>query len=144
VCGKCHRKREQEVNALNEFLTYQQRHPLRALDAFGGSGALGMALAEGSSCFNVTHAIEIAPSAAKTYQKNSPDTLVLNTGISEVVQYIVKKNHGIELSPTDIPTNKETGEQVEFSMKPEDIEVVIAGFPWQVFDLFCFFQSFSG
>lgn len=68
ICKKCHQKRLTEVESLNEFLTYQQKHPLRALDVFGGSGAFGTALANGSSCFDVTHAIEIAPSAAQTYR----------------------------------------------------------------------------
>ncbi|KAJ4485596.1 S-adenosyl-L-methionine-dependent methyltransferase [Lentinula aciculospora] len=130
ICKKCHQKRLQEVESLNEFMTYQQKHTLRALDVFGGSGAFGTALANGSSCFDITHAIEIAPSAAETYRKNSPQTAVHNVCVNEVVQYIVKKSYGIE-NDNDIPIDRATGGQEEFSLKSGDTEVLVAGFPCQ-------------
>ncbi|KAJ3915519.1 hypothetical protein F5877DRAFT_81752 [Lentinula edodes] len=130
ICEKCHQKRLKEVESLNEFLTYQQKHPLRALDVFGGSGAFGTALANGSSCFDVTHAIEIAPSAAQTYRKNSPQTAVHNVCVNEAVQYIVKKNRGVE-TDDDIPIDRTTGERQIFSLKPGDTDVLVAGFPCQ-------------
>ncbi|EEB88257.1 hypothetical protein MPER_14006, partial [Moniliophthora perniciosa FA553] len=44
----------------------------------------------GSRCIKVTHAIEISPSAAKTYKNNSPDTIVYNQCINEMLKYTVK------------------------------------------------------
>ncbi|KAJ3830251.1 S-adenosyl-L-methionine-dependent methyltransferase [Lentinula raphanica] len=130
ICRICHQERVKEVESLNEFLTYQLKHPLRALDVFGGSGAFGMALANGSSCFDVTHAIEIAPSAAQTYQQNSPNTAVHNVCVNEAVQYLVKMHQGVH-TDNDVPINRMTGEPEEFSLKPGDTEVLVAGFPCQ-------------
>ncbi|KIK70457.1 hypothetical protein GYMLUDRAFT_234921 [Collybiopsis luxurians FD-317 M1] len=132
ICIQCRQRREAEVNASNEFVSYQQlaRNRPRALDVFGGSGALGIALAEGSSFIDVTHAIEIAPSAARTYKKNSPDTAVHNICVNDAVQYLVKQNNGIE-NPQDIPITKGTDEREQFSLKPQDVDVIVAGFPCQ-------------
>ncbi|KAJ3787693.1 S-adenosyl-L-methionine-dependent methyltransferase [Lentinula aff. detonsa] len=130
ICKDCHQKRLKEVESLNEFVIYQQKHPLRALDVFGGSGAFSTALANGSSCFDVTHVIEIAPSAAQTYRQNYPQTAVHNVCVNEAVQYIVKKHHGVE-TEYDIPINRATGETEEFTVKPGDTDVLVAGFPCQ-------------
>lgn len=39
--------------------------PLRAFDPFGGVGAFGLGLEEGG-CIQVTHTVEISPSASET------------------------------------------------------------------------------
>jgi len=51
-----------------DFLAYRKRNKLSILDLFGGCGALGLGLADGSQSLEVTHAIEILPSSAKTYE----------------------------------------------------------------------------
>lgn len=68
ICAICYEKCTKEAVDLNEFVTVQQAKPFRALDIFGGGGAFGAGLSDGSLAFNVTHAIEIAPSAAQTYR----------------------------------------------------------------------------
>ncbi|KAF9064364.1 hypothetical protein BDP27DRAFT_1425939 [Rhodocollybia butyracea] len=73
-------------------ITRKEKTTLRALDVFGECGAFGLALAEGSSSFDITHAIEIAPSAVQTYKLNSPETTVLNICVNDAVRYIIKKN----------------------------------------------------
>ncbi|KAF9064409.1 S-adenosyl-L-methionine-dependent methyltransferase [Rhodocollybia butyracea] len=108
----------------------RQKTTLRALDVFGGCGAFGLALAEGSLSFDITHAIEIAPSAVQTYKLNSPETTVLNICDNDAVRYIIKKNLN-KNNPDDTPITKATGKPVEFSLWPGDTEVLIAGFPCQ-------------
>ncbi|KAF9071000.1 S-adenosyl-L-methionine-dependent methyltransferase [Rhodocollybia butyracea] len=110
-------------------ITRKEKTTLCALDVFGGCGAFGLALAEGSSSFDITHAIEIAPSTAQTYKLNSPETTVLNICVNDAVRYIIKKNLN-KNNPDDTPITKATGEPVEFSLRPGDTEVLIAGFPW--------------
>lgn len=66
ICRKCYERCGEEAVQLNQYIL--QTKPLRALDVFGGGGAFGMALSDGSANFDVTHAIEIAPSAAQTYR----------------------------------------------------------------------------
>jgi len=56
------------MKEMKKFLKAQKRKPLRTLDLFGGTGAFGLGLAEGCLCLKVTHAVEIAPSAAITYR----------------------------------------------------------------------------
>ncbi|KAF9066247.1 hypothetical protein BDP27DRAFT_1330866, partial [Rhodocollybia butyracea] len=128
VCKQCHNSRLQESESLNTFM--QQKTTLRALDVFGGCGTFGLALAEGSSSFDITHAIEIAPSAAQTYKLNSPKTTVFNICVNDAVRYIIKKNLN-KNNLDDTPITKATGEPVEFSLRPGDTEVLIAGFPCQ-------------
>jgi DNA (cytosine-5)-methyltransferase 1 len=63
VCRYCTAEDLAEWTHGQEFV--QKQKPLRALDPFAGSGAFGLGLEE-SGCIEVTHAVEISPSAAKT------------------------------------------------------------------------------
>lgn len=49
-----------------DFNDKMQEKPLQAVDLFGGVGAFSLGLKEGSGCLQVSHALEISPSAAKT------------------------------------------------------------------------------
>lgn len=73
-------------------------------------------------------------SADLIYRKNSPQTAVHNICVNEAVQYIVKKNRGVE-TDDDIPHDRTTGEPQKFSLKPGDTDVLVAGFPWYKFIL---------
>ena len=61
VCHSCHEDENAQIQLLKLF--QEQSQSLRALDLFSGTGAFGLAL-EQSSPLNVTHAVEISPSAA--------------------------------------------------------------------------------
>jgi hypothetical protein len=68
VCQSCWRERLREKKLASQFSAYSEREPLPTLDLFGGVGAFSKGLAEGSECLRVTHAVEIGPSAAKTFE----------------------------------------------------------------------------
>jgi len=68
VCQTCWRERLREQKLASQFFAYSEREPLPTLDLFGGVGAFSKGLAEGSECLRVTHAVEIGPSAAKTFE----------------------------------------------------------------------------
>jgi DNA (cytosine-5)-methyltransferase 1 len=68
VCTHCCREKLYRHKLTEEFLAQAKKKPLPTLDLFGGVGAFSLGIAEGSSCINVTHAIEISPSAAKTFK----------------------------------------------------------------------------
>lgn len=74
VCTPCCKERLKGRKSLYKYLEQARRQPLPTLDLFGGVGAFSRGLAEGSGCLEVTHAIEISPSAAKTfmYAAHSP------------------------------------------------------------------------
>ena len=52
---------------MKKFLAGVREKPLVAFDLFGGVGAFSQGLAEGSGSLSIAHAIEIGPSAAKTF-----------------------------------------------------------------------------
>lgn len=68
-CDMCVGQALADKKHTDAFLAYMKSHPLPVLDLFGGVGAFSESLAEGTSgCLKVTHAIEISPSAAKTFK----------------------------------------------------------------------------
>ncbi|KAF9011170.1 hypothetical protein BDQ17DRAFT_1233710 [Cyathus striatus] len=107
----------------------QERNTLATLDLFGGVGAFSRALAEGSKSLKITHAVEISPSAAKTFKRNSPETVVYNQCANVMLRYAIKSDRRHNL---DIPTQIfNDSEQVPLPPKPGDIKAIVAGFPCQ-------------
>uniref|UniRef100_A0A0W0FRZ2 Cytosine-specific methyltransferase n=1 Tax=Moniliophthora roreri TaxID=221103 RepID=A0A0W0FRZ2_MONRR len=102
-----------------------------AIDLFGGCGAFGLGLSNGSRSIQIIHAVEIAPSAAKTYQHNSPNTIVHNQCVNVMLKYAVKLHYG---QGAEIPSQLyDSTIKVSPPPKPGDVKVVIAGFPCQSF-----------
>ncbi|KAH9486450.1 DNA (cytosine-5)-methyltransferase 1 [Psilocybe cubensis] len=127
VCSQCCKEILEKRKGIYKFL--KQTKPLATLDLFGGVGALSRGLADGSGCLKVTHAVEIAPSAARTFAINSPETTVYNQCANEILRYAVKSQlkHDIEI-PKQIYDNKTP---ISAPPKPGDIKVITAGFPCQ-------------
>lgn len=67
VCTSCCKERLLKRKLMYQFLDVQKRKPLRTLDLFGGVGAFSHGLINGSDSLKITAAIEISPSAAKTF-----------------------------------------------------------------------------
>jgi len=146
VCVDCCRDKLEQMKLMREFLAMGHRKPLPALDLFAGVGALGLGMEE-SGCIKVTHAIEIAPSAARTFKyglsysisaiyltqnrRNSPDTIVYNCCVNDVLEYAIKKERlkGQEIEP---PKDVYDNTPIPLPPLPGMIEVLLAGFPWQV------------
>ncbi|KAK7038814.1 hypothetical protein VNI00_010444 [Paramarasmius palmivorus] len=91
ICTRCMTKRVEYFRSMKEFISQNAQRPLRALDIFGGVAAMGTGMEIGSRCIKVTHAIELSPSMARTYSKNSPDTKVFNQCANTVLRYIVRR-----------------------------------------------------
>lgn len=68
VCSWCYQEKLKDQRKAENFQVHIQGNPLRTLDIFGGVGAFSRGLAEGSGCLKVTYAVEISPSAAKTFK----------------------------------------------------------------------------
>ncbi|KAJ7597662.1 S-adenosyl-L-methionine-dependent methyltransferase [Mycena floridula] len=118
-----------DISTSIRFEEYSKKNTLPTLDLFGGVGAFGLSLAQGSGCLNITHAIEIAPSAAATYERNSPNTTVYNQCANTVLQYFVKRYHGHDVqTPTRISDNTTP---LPEPIVPGQIKVLVAGFPCQ-------------
>ncbi|KAF8963951.1 S-adenosyl-L-methionine-dependent methyltransferase [Flammula alnicola] len=129
VCTQCCKERLAKRKLLYNFLDQKDRKPLRTLDLFGGVGAFSRGLAEGSGCLEITHAIEISPSAAQTFTRNSPNTIVYNQCANEMLRYIVKAQQGHQV---EVPRQKyDDKTPIPPPPKPSEIDVITAGFPCQ-------------
>ncbi|TFK68239.1 S-adenosyl-L-methionine-dependent methyltransferase [Pluteus cervinus] len=126
VCGPCLQKQIDMGKSLQKF---QKTKHLHVLDVFGGVGAFGFGLKEGSGCLDVTHAIEIGPSAARTFLKNSPNTKIINQCANLVLQYAIKQHEGH--SAGDLYQLFNDKEKIPAPPKPGEIDVITAGFPCQ-------------
>ncbi|PPQ86962.1 hypothetical protein CVT25_009784 [Psilocybe cyanescens] len=129
VCTPCCKEFLEKRKHMYKFLNQSREKPLATLDLFGGVGGFSRGLAEGSGCLKVTHAVEIGPSAAKTFARNSPDTVIYNQCANEILRYAVKsqQRHQIE-----VPKQKyDDKTPVAPPPKPGDIKVITAGFPCQ-------------
>lgn len=65
VCGICAVDEKTKYRLEEEF--FQKAKPLRTLDLFAGVGAFGHGL-NVAGCIQITHAVEISPSAAETFR----------------------------------------------------------------------------
>jgi DNA (cytosine-5)-methyltransferase 1 len=144
-----------------EFAEEAQKHKLRAFDVFAGAGAMSLGM-EGSTGMKTTHAVEISPSAARTFRypregsprdvfggiirshgsnnsfifsrRNSPKTIVYNQCVNELLRYAVKSHHGI-LEEEGVPKDLYDNSRLPPPPQPGDIDVITAGFPWCVYTL---------
>lgn len=129
VCRYCTAENLAEWKQNQEFLEKQK--PLRALDPFAGAGAFGMGLEE-SGCIEVTHAVEISPSAAKTLKANSPKTVVYNQCSNLVLAAAIRSHANHEVKPLEkIESDITEDPYIPAPPKPEEIDCIIAGFPCQ-------------
>ncbi|KAG1839477.1 S-adenosyl-L-methionine-dependent methyltransferase [Suillus tomentosus] len=129
VCGYCAAKNLDEWKKIKEFLKKQK--PLRALDPFAGAGAFGLGLEE-SGCIEVTHAVEISPSAAKTLKANSPKTVVYNQCSNLVLAAAIRSHTNLNIQRLETIQSDITDDPyIPAPPKPEEIDCIIAGFPCQ-------------
>ncbi|KAF9268448.1 S-adenosyl-L-methionine-dependent methyltransferase [Marasmius fiardii PR-910] len=126
-CMLCIQERLDWLESLSEYQA--RRRPIFALDLFGGAGALGVGMSTANKSFKVKYAIELTPSAAQTYRKNSPETSVCNQCTNIVLQYAVKKNEGHDIK---VPLQLFDG-KTPIPQPPEqkEVDVILAGLPCQ-------------
>ena len=66
ICGECYEEDERRRQLRRRFAeAHPDQRRLRTLDPFAGVGAFGLSMQQ-AGCLELTHAIEISPSAAKT------------------------------------------------------------------------------
>ncbi|KAJ3509389.1 hypothetical protein NLJ89_g5249 [Agrocybe chaxingu] len=128
VCTPCCRERLKGRKAMYAFLQQAEKKRLSTLDLFGGVGAFSRGLSDGSGCLEVTHAVEISPSAAKTFKRNSPQTVVYNQCANIILRYAIKLYEGHKV---EIPKQLFNGEDLPEPPEQGDIKVIVAGFPCQ-------------
>ncbi|KAL0951860.1 hypothetical protein HGRIS_008520 [Hohenbuehelia grisea] len=130
-CGLCCTQLLHRQQSLKEFLLAMQRRPLRTLDLFGGVGAFALSMAEGAGkgLIHVSHAVEISPSAATTFQRNSPNTAVYNQCANTILRWCIK---ALANQPVDTPKQLYDDQlDVPRPLSPGDIDLITIGFPCQ-------------
>ncbi|KAL0571093.1 hypothetical protein V5O48_010860 [Marasmius crinis-equi] len=126
LCKLCFEEKSAWMTQLDQ---YNVERKLSTLDLFGGAGAFGVGMAAANKALKVNYAIELTPSAATTYSKNSPHTGVCNQCVNEVLKYIVKKKAGHNV---DLPKQYFDGKTaIPEPPGEKDVEVIIAGLPCQ-------------
>ncbi|KAF8640653.1 hypothetical protein AX17_000310 [Amanita inopinata Kibby_2008] len=129
ICSICCGEELEQWKQLREFLSHVEHEPMAVLDVFGGVGAFSLGLERGFSGLNVNHTIELSPSAAKTFQHNSPNTIVHNQCANIILRYAIKKQEGHH---PGVPKQIYDGRTlVPDPPKPGDIKIIVAGFPCQ-------------
>ncbi|KAG7452102.1 S-adenosyl-L-methionine-dependent methyltransferase [Guyanagaster necrorhizus] len=126
ICKSC---TALELERFKNIKDIQERVKLPTLDIFGGVGAFALGMAKGCGNMDITHSIEIAPSAAKTYKRNSPRTIVYNQCANTMLKYMVKHHHRPGQMDPPLQIYDET--PVPLPPSPGQIKVVVAGFPCQ-------------
>jgi DNA (cytosine-5)-methyltransferase 1 len=65
------------------------------------------------------------------FRRNSPDTIVYNQCVNELLWYAVKLCRGV-LEEDEVPKGICDNSRLPPPPQPGDIDVIIAGFPWCV------------
>ncbi|KAI0652489.1 S-adenosyl-L-methionine-dependent methyltransferase [Trametes meyenii] len=138
ACSLCLDEENAGCETLAQFIQNGQSC-LRTFDPFGGVGAFGLAM-EAVGCIQLTHAVEITPSAALTLKENSPQTTVYNQCSNLVYQYAVKSFAG-KLNHKDIPVNLQDNSSLPLPPTPNMIDCIVAGFPCQPHSQLNMFQK---
>lgn len=113
----------------SDFCDVQLQMPLRTLDLFSGCGAFSLGMAQGAKFIRVTHAIEISPSAAKTFMRNHKNIKMYNNCANLILRHFIKHGHGHQ---AEAPTQLFDGRSpVPAPPKQGDIDLMIIGFPCQ-------------
>jgi DNA (cytosine-5)-methyltransferase 1 len=159
-CETCAYALQARLTEAVEFAEDAQKHRLRAFDVFAGAGAMSLGMEGAAGGVKTTHAVEISPSAARTFRyadhpeidlgasyatmglttvsffsrRNSPKTIVYNQCVNELLRYAVKSYHGI-LEEDGVPKDLYDNSTLPAPPQPGDIDVITAGFPWCVYTL---------
>ncbi|TFK17694.1 S-adenosyl-L-methionine-dependent methyltransferase [Coprinopsis marcescibilis] len=129
VCRLCWKDKLEEIKERRTFLEELRENPMRVLDLFGGVGAFSMGLVEGSGgMMRVEYAVEISPSAARTFKKNSPRTKVTNQCANVVLEFWIKYWEGHDIK---FPVQLEDGTKIPPPPPKSFIQAIVAGFPCQ-------------
>jgi hypothetical protein len=65
------------------------------------------------------------------FRRNSPDTIVYNQCVNELLRYAIKSYRGV-LEEDEVPKDIYDKSKLPRPPQPDDIDVIIAGFPWCV------------
>ncbi|KAL0068402.1 hypothetical protein AAF712_004480 [Marasmius tenuissimus] len=132
-CDQCVNDNCESFENHANFLAHRKHNKLSTLDLFGGCGALGLGLADGSQSLEVTHAIEILPSSARTYEnsRTTRKTKVYNQCVNTMLKYAIKDYNKLPLERPKQLWDCET--DVPSPPRPGDVQVIVAGFPCQTF-----------
>ncbi|KAH8997167.1 S-adenosyl-L-methionine-dependent methyltransferase [Lactarius hatsudake] len=139
-CSTCAFALQTRLAEAVAFEEEAQARKLRVLDVFAGAGAMSLGMESATSGMKTTHAIELGPSAARTFRRNSPGTIVYNQCANEVLRYAVKSHRGL-LMDDDVPKDIYDNSPLPPPPRPGDIDVIVAGFPCQPHSQLNMFQK---
>ncbi|KAK0196767.1 S-adenosyl-L-methionine-dependent methyltransferase [Armillaria mellea] len=102
--------------------------PLRGLELFSGAGGLGTGMMF-SGFVETKWAVEFSPSAAQTYRRNHPDTIVYDQDASILLDHAVQTEYG--KNPRKLKSHNAT--YLENMPQKGDVDFIYGGPPCQSF-----------
>ncbi|VDC04221.1 unnamed protein product [Peniophora sp. CBMAI 1063] len=104
----------------------------KCLDICAGAGLLGAGLSEGSKgIYDVTHAVEIRPSAAQTIRNTHPRTKVYMTCMNTLLESSVKWHNGDQSAYDGLTATDGSGLPDTPPQPMDKIDTVVGGIPCQ-------------
>ncbi|KAI0929230.1 hypothetical protein AcW1_006224 [Taiwanofungus camphoratus] len=128
-CKTCFQQRHCEFEKIEHHL--QCNGPLRGLELFAGAGGLSTGL-ELSGFVKTRWAIEFSPSAALTYMKNHPETVVYNQDTNLLLQYAIDDFEGKKPKPL-MSLRNDIREELAPMPKQGEVDFIYGGPPCQSF-----------
>lgn len=122
-CFDNHEQELLEVTRLRE-----RNSPLCGLELFSGAGGLGTGM-RFSGFVETKWAVEFSPSAAQTYRRNHPDTIVYDQDASILLDHAVQTEHGKH--PHKLKSHD--GIYLENMPKKGEVDFIYGGPPCQSF-----------
>ncbi|KIJ10522.1 cytosine-5--methyltransferase [Paxillus involutus ATCC 200175] len=128
-CTKCRQEREELLERQRRLLERHGR--LRGLELFSGAGGLGTGF-DLSGFVETRWAIEFSPSAARTYQRNHPGTIVYNQCTNLCLHHAIDTLENKHPKPLLSLDNKKPLPPMP---KQGDVDFIYGGPPCQSFSL---------
>ncbi|KAK0441911.1 S-adenosyl-L-methionine-dependent methyltransferase [Armillaria borealis] len=117
------------TNQLRDVRRLRDRNsPLRGLELFSGAGGLGTGMMF-SGFVETKWAVEFSPSAAQTYRRNHPDTIVYDQDASILLDHAVQTEYGKH--PRKLKSHD--GTYLENMPKKGEVDFIYGGPPCQSF-----------
>ncbi|CAG8514276.1 1845_t:CDS:2, partial [Acaulospora colombiana] len=131
VCQTCADRRRHKQRTMDEFMEFikNNKEKLRSMDIFSGCGGLTVGM-DKTGVVNTRWAIEFAPSAALTFERNHPDAITYNQCANILLKRAIEE-HSNGKEPSVL--NDFLGRKVPSMPAPGDVDFIYCGPPCQGF-----------
>ncbi|KAI0362522.1 S-adenosyl-L-methionine-dependent methyltransferase [Trametes cingulata] len=124
--------------ALDRERLLQTSSPLKGLELFAGAGGLSTGL-EMSGCIQTQWAVELDPSAARSYKANHPDATVYNQCTNKLLEHAIQVCRGACVKPLR-SLDEDACKELPNMPEPGEVDFIYGGPPCQSFSIMNHFR----